>query len=101
MPLPTALTDVLLNAVMMTKKVQPKRMIVYSNAKDGKQFSTNFHLMKKDKKLGYMHLNNGEENFEKPKHFKACSNHFLEGRPTKCNPDPTSFLKYQQIHCQQ
>ena len=48
-----------------------------------------------------MHLNNGEENFEKPKHFKACSNHFLEGRPTKCNPDPTSFLKYQQIHYQQ
>ena len=45
-------------------------------------------------------VSKGREDFGKPKYFKACSNHFLEGKPTKCNPDPTLFLKCQQIHCQ-
>ena len=45
-------------------------------------------------------VSKGREDFGKLKHFKACSNHFLEGKPTKCNPDPTLFLKCQQIHCQ-
>ena len=38
-------------------------------------------------------VSKGREDFGKPKYFKACSNHFLEGKPTKCNPDPTLFLK--------
>ena len=42
--------------------------------------------MKKDREKG-------REDFEKPKHFKVCSNHFLEGKSTKCNPDPILFLK--------
>ena len=34
-------------------------------------------------------VSKGKEDFEKPKHFKVFLNHFLEGRPNKCNPDPT------------
>lgn len=33
------------------------------------------------------------EDFQKPKHFKVFPNHIPEGKPTKCNPNSTLFLK--------
>ncbi|XP_062587939.1 THAP domain-containing protein 11-like [Saccostrea cucullata] len=31
------------------------------------------------------------ENFEPKRHHRVCSNHFVDGRPTECNPVPTLF----------
>ena len=72
----------------------PERIIVYSNVKDAKIV---FHKLpvNEERQKAWIHavtVSKGKEDFEKPKHFEECSNHFLEGKPTKCNPDPT-FLK--------
>ena len=68
-------------------------MIVYSNVKDEKIV---FHKLpvNEERQKAWIHaVSKGREDFEKPKHFKACSNHFLEGKPTKSYTDPTLVLK--------
>ena len=70
-----------------------ERTIVYSNVKNGKIV---FHKLpvNEERQKAWIHaVSKRREDFEKPKHFEACSNHFLEGKPTKCNPDSTLFLK--------
>ena len=57
-------------------------MIVYSNVKDGKMV---FHKLpvNEERQKAWIHaVSKAREGFEKPKHFKVCSNHFLEGKPT-------------------
>ena len=66
---------------------------VHSNVKDRKIV---FHKLpvNDERQKAWMHAaSKGREDFEKPKHFKICSNHFLEGKPTTCNSDPTLFVK--------
>ena len=36
-------------------------------------------------------VSKGREAFDPPKNFKVCSNHFIDGKPTQTNPDPTLF----------
>ena len=38
-------------------------------------------------------VSKGRKDFKKPKHFKVFSNHFLEEKANKCNPDPTLLSK--------
>ena len=68
-------------------------MIVHSNVVDGKIFFHKLQVNEERQKTWIHAVSKGREDFDKPKHFKACSNHFLEGKSTKCNPDPTLFLK--------
>ena len=68
-------------------------MIVYCNVKNDKIV---FHKLpvNEERQKAWIHaVSKRREDFEKPKHFEACSDHFLEEKPTKCNPDPTLFLK--------
>ena len=37
-------------------------------------------------------MSKGKKDFIVPKNFYVCSNHFLDGKPTKENPFPTLFL---------
>ena len=70
-------------------------MIVYSNVRDGKIVFQKLPV-NEERQKAWIHavtVSKRREDFEKPKHFNACSNHFLEGKPTKCNPGPTLFLK--------
>ena len=67
-------------------------MIVHSNVKDGKIV---FHKLpvNEGRQKAWIHVvSKGREDFEKPKHFKVCSNHFLERKPTKSNLHPTLFF---------
>ena len=68
-------------------------MIVYSNVKDRKIVFHKLPVNEERQKTWINAVSKGREDLEKPKHFKAYSNHFLERKPTKCNPDPTLFLK--------
>ena len=68
-------------------------MIVHSNVKDRKIFFHKLPVNEERQKLQIHAVSKGREDFEKPKHFKICSNHLIERTPTKCNPDPTLFLK--------
>ena len=68
-------------------------MIIHSNVKDGKIV---FHKLpvNEERQKAWIHVvSKGREDFEKPTHFKVCWNRFLDGKSTKCNLDPTSFLK--------
>ena len=59
-------------------------MMIHSNVKDGKIF---FHKLpvNEERQKAWLHAASKQrEDFEKSKHFKACSNHFLEGKATKC-----------------
>ena len=70
-------------------------MIVHSNIKDGQIV---FHKLpvNEERQKAWVHaVSKGKEDFEKPKLFKVCLNHFLEGKPNKCNSDPTlSFVNF-------
>ena len=68
-------------------------MIVHSNVKDGKIFFHKLSVNEERQKAWILEVSKRKEDFEKPKRFKVCSNNFLEGKRTKCNPDPTLFLK--------
>ena len=68
-------------------------MIVYSNVKDGNIVFCKLQVNEERPNAWIHAVSKGSEDFEKPKHLKACSNHFLQEKPTKCNPDPTLFLK--------
>ena len=77
----------------MTKGSHSQRMIVHSNAKDRQLV---FHKLpnNEERQKAQVHaVSKGKEDFEKPKYFKVCLNHFLEGKPNKFNPDPTLSLK--------
>ena len=68
-------------------------MIVHSNVKDGRIV---FHKLpvNEERQKAWIHaVSKGRKDFGKPKHFKVYSYPFLEGKPAKCNPDPTLFLK--------
>ena len=69
------------------------RMIVHSNVIDGKIVFHKLPLNEERRKAWIHAVTKGREDFEKPKHFNVCSSHFPEGKSTKCNPDPLSFLK--------
>ena len=67
----------------MTKGGYSQRMIVYSNVKDGQIV---FHKLpvNEGRQKAWVHaVSKGKEDL----------NHFLEGKPNKCNPDPTLSLK--------
>ena len=67
----------------MTKGSYPERMIVHSNVKDGQIV---FHklLVNEERQKAWIHaVSKRKEDFEKPKHFKVCLNHFLEGKPNR------------------
>ena len=68
-------------------------MIVYSNVKDRNIVFCKLPVNEERQKACIHAVSKGREDFEKPKYFKACSNHFLQGKPTKCNLNPTLFLK--------
>ena len=68
-------------------------MIIHSNVKDGKIVFHKLPFNEDRQKAWIQAVSKGREDFDKPKHFKVCLNHFLEGEPTKCNPDQTLFLK--------
>ena len=75
-------------------KRYPERMIIYSNVKGGKIFFHKLSINEERQKAWIFAVSKGKEDFEKPKRFKVCSNNFFEEKRTKCNPDPTLFLKY-------
>ena len=61
----------------------PETMIVHSNVKDGQRV---FHklLVNEERQKAWIHaVSKRKEDFEKPKHFKVCLNHFLEGKPNR------------------
>ena len=62
-------------------------MIIHSNVKDGKIVFHKLPFNEDRQKAWRQAVSKGREDFDKPKHFKVCLNHFLEGEPTKCNPD--------------
>ena len=73
-------------------KRYPDRMEIHSNVKSGK---LSFHKIPKneERRKAWIHaISKGRKEFETPKYCKICSNHFVDGCPTKENPDPTLFL---------
>ena len=68
-------------------------MIIHSNVKDGKIVFHKLPVNEERQKAWIYVVSKRRKDFEKSKHFKVCSNHFLEGKSTKCNPDPTLLLK--------
>ena len=51
-------------------------MIVYSNVKDGNIVFCKLPVNEERQNAWIHAVSKGRENFEKPKHLKACSNHF-------------------------
>ena len=82
-----------MDAVKWQKVSYPQRMTVHSNVKDGQIVFHKLPVSKERQKAWVHPVSKGKKDFEKPKHFKVCLNHFLEGKPNKCNPDPTLSLK--------
>ncbi|XP_065677311.1 uncharacterized protein LOC136092719 [Hydra vulgaris] len=75
-------------------KRYPERYEIHSNVKLGKLC---FHKLPVDGKTrkSWIHaVSKGRKHFVIPKHFKICSNHFVDGMPTYENPKPTLFLTY-------
>ena len=71
-------------------KRYPERMIAHSNVKDR---GIVFHklLINEESQKAWIHaVSKGREDFEEPNY---CSNHFLDEKPTKYNPDRTLFSK--------
>ena len=72
-------------------KRYPERTIIPSNVKDGKTVLHKLPVNEERQKVWIHAVSKGRKDCEKPKHFKVCSNHFLEGKSSKSNPDPTLF----------
>ena len=81
----------------LTKVSYPERMIVHSNVKDEQIAFHRLSVNEEKQKAWIQAVSRGNEDFEKTKHFKVCLNHFLDGKPNKCHPDPTLSLKILQI----
>ena len=73
-------------------KRYPERLEVHSNVTSG---NISFHKLPAhlERRRAWIHaVEKGRKDFVVPKHFKVCSNHFVDGKPTPNNPDPTLFL---------
>ena len=89
----------------MTKGSYRQRVIVHSNVQDKQMVFHKLPVNEEGQKAWALPVNEerqkvwehavskGKEDFEKLKHFKVCLNHFLERKPSKCNPDPTLSFK--------
>ncbi|XP_047124247.1 uncharacterized protein LOC124806968 [Hydra vulgaris] len=81
-------------------KRYPERYEIHSNVKSGKLC---FHKLPVDGKTrkSWIHaVSKGRKHFVVSKHFKICSNHFVDGMPTYENPNPTLFLTYtMNVQC--
>ena len=72
-------------------KRYPERMVKHSNVTG----EIVMHKLPNDKvkrKAWINQVKKGRKNFEIPKNFFVCSNHFVDGEPTPLNPNPTLFL---------
>ena len=72
-------------------KRYPERFIKHSHV-TGKLV---FHKLPADLEKRQAWINavaKGRKDFHVPKHLFVCSNHFIAGKPTKNNPNPTLFL---------
>ena len=73
-------------------KRYPERLEAHSNVTSG---NISFHKLPAnlERRRAWIHaVEKGRKDFVVPKHFKVCSNHFIDGKPTPNNPDPTLFL---------
>ena len=71
-------------------KRYPERMIVHSNVKDKEIVFHKLPVNEERQKTWIQAVSKGREDFEEANY---CSNHFLEEKPTKYNPDQTLFSK--------
>ena len=67
----------------------PDRMIIHSNITSGKLVFHKIPVNEERRKAWIHAVSKGREAFDPPKNFKVCSNHFIDGKPTHSNPDPT------------
>ena len=73
-------------------KRYPDRMFLHSNVASGKLVFYEIPVNEVGQKAWIYAVSKGIEAFDPPKNFKVCSNHFIDGKPTQYNPDPTLFL---------
>ena len=67
-------------------------MIIHSNVTSGKLVFHKIPVNEERRKAWIHAVSKGRAAFDPPKNFKVCSNHFIDGKPTHSNPDPTLFL---------
>ena len=70
----------------------PQRYVIHSNVSSGKLSFHKLPASPEKRKAWINAVAKGRKEFVPPKHFMVCSNHFIEGKPTKENPIPTLFL---------
>ena len=73
-------------------KRYPLRYEIHSNVTDG---NLKFHKIPVDpvKRAAWIHfVSKGRKDFVPPNNFYVCSNHFIDGKPTKENHNPILFL---------
>ena len=73
-------------------KMYPDRMITHSNITSGKLIFHKIPVNEEERKTWIHVISKAREAFDHPKNLKVCSNHFIDGKPTQSNPDPTLFL---------
>ena len=77
--------------ICANEKRFPDKMIKHSNV----QGDVKMHKLPVDnerKRAWIAQVSKERKDFQPPKKFFVCSNHFVDGKPSKEHPDPTLFL---------
>ena len=69
-----------------------EKYIIHSNVKTGKLVFHKFPADEKKRKLWKAQVLRGRKDWTPGKFAYVCSNHFVDGAPTKENPVPTLFM---------
>ena len=81
------MTDVLLDVVAMIKCILKEWSPTVTLQVE------NWIPVNEEERKTWIHVvSKAREAFDHPKNLKVCSNHFIDGKPTQSNPDPTLFL---------
>ena len=79
-------------------KRYPDNIIIHSNVASRKLIFHKILVTEERRKASIHAVSKGKEAFDPPKNFKVCSDHFIDGKSTQSNPDPTLFLPNKKDH---
>ena len=73
-------------------KRYPEKYSVHSNVESGKLIFHKFPINEKTRKLWTSQVRRGRKDWSPGSYTYVCSNHFVDGKPTKDNTVPTMFM---------